>query len=255
MYPNRLKAKAQAGQSAYGTICTQGSVDSVEIAAHAGFDFVFVDGQHGTFTADAMRAAAAAIQTTTASPVVRVSASHDAGQIEYLLDSGYTTLVCPMVNTAQCAQALVDAAYYSPLGHRSTGSCRAAVHFGGDYYARINDELLLLVQIEHVDGVKNVDQIMATQGVGGCLVGPGDLSVSLGMSVAELGGDESAELDRALRTICDATRDVGKIPGIFASSPRQAHRRVEQGYRLVAVGYEFGVLGHAWRETAAQLNA
>lgn len=253
MKPNRLKAMLLAGEPAYGPVCTQGSVDSVEIAAHAGFDFVFVDGQHGGFNRESIREAARAVQTTQTTPLARVSASCDAGQIEYLLDSGYPALTFPMVNTARQAQRLVDAAYYPPLGHRSIGNCRATLYFGDDYYDKFNAELLLMVIIESIQAVQNIDEIMSIDGISGCQIGTSDLSASLGLPRTKLGGTDSKELDDAIARVCDATVAAGKIPGIYVNTPQQAQARVAQGFRYIVITYEFGIIADAWRNTIAQL--
>ncbi len=255
MKPNRMKSDLRAGRTIHGTICTQGTADSAELAARAGFDFVLMDWQHGGFNRESVREAARAVQTTDATPMARTSATSDPGQIEYLLDSGYPALTFPMVNTVEHARRLVDAAYYPPRGHRSIGNCRATLAFGDDYYVHANDELLLVPYLENVEAVENAAAIMATDGIDGCIIGTSDLTASLGLPLTKLGGTDNPDLDRAIERIYDATVNAGKIPGIYVNTPEQAKRRADQGFHCIVVGYEFGLLTAAMRGLVGKLKS
>lgn len=112
-----------------GTFCCLGSIDALELALHAGFDFAIADAQHGGFDAGDMHEAIRAADAADGVAVARIPANGLAA-VEGLLDVGYTSLLAPMVNTPEAAAELVDAVYYAPRGTRSISGCRASLCTG-----------------------------------------------------------------------------------------------------------------------------
>ena len=142
---NKLLSKLNREEVVIGTVCTLGSVESVEIACYAGFDFVVVDWEHGAFNSDRVRESLRAIQATGVAPVVRPPVASEC-YIEQLLDMGYLSMLVPMVNTPQRARDIATAACYPPLGMRSLSGTRAAMCYGNQYRNDFNAALLMMVR-------------------------------------------------------------------------------------------------------------
>lgn len=202
-----------------GTFCTLGSIEAIETVCHAGFDFVVVDGQHGAFSVDAMCHAIRAIDAAGVCAAARLPANGWA-YVEPLLDAGYSTLIAPMINTADAARAFVRAASFPPLGLRSQASCRASLRGGPEYYDQANKHLTLLPMIEHIDAVGQCGAILAEPGISGCLIGPADLKSSL----RGTGEIDSRQMDQAIAEVASVARRMDKWVGIAAGSIELAKR-------------------------------
>lgn len=215
-----------------GTFCTLG-VEVVELACHCGMDFVLIDGQHGSFDVAGLRHALRAADAAGCYPIARLPAQGGM-LIEPLLDAGYMTLIAPMVNSAEDAARLVDAAHYPPMGQRSQSGCRAATRQGADYRDRFNERFTLLVMIEHMRAVEQIDAILAVPGVAGCFIGPTDLASSLP-------GEGSAKrqaLDIAIERVRSATAAAGKIVGITAASAEEARLLSRRGFQVITISVD-----------------
>lgn len=245
MQPNRLKSKLLRGEPCLGAACVLGSVESVEIVCHSGYDFVLVDWEHGSFSRDQVRESVRAIQTTETTAIGRPY-SQGLGQIKWLLDMGYSGLLVPMVTDAAEARAVVEAAYYPPLGQRSQGASRANLFHGSDYREKNNDELLLMVIVEDVTGVDNCEQIAQVEGVSGIFIGATDLASSMGITLTTGGGP--AKYEQAVSRVHAACKHAGKIPGVATNAAQLARRRIEQGFTFLTLSTDFRILSKAMLE-------
>lgn len=218
---------------------------AAEVLGHQGFDSVTVDLQHGMVGFDTAIAMFQAISATPAIPFARV-ACNDLAQINRLLDAGAYGLICPMVSTPQDASRFARACRYPPLGNRSFGPARGALYGGADYFQHANREIVALAMIETVEGLENLDAIIATEGLDGIYVGPNDLCLALG--VAPSAESDEPIVKDAIARIVDTCRSAGKAAGIFCSSGNAAAMRVEQGFNLVTPGNDAALLGRAARQ-------
>jgi 4-hydroxy-2-oxoheptanedioate aldolase len=232
MRPNLSKQRARDGHLALGTMCNAASPMLGEWLGHSGYDFVVVDLQHGENNLDSVQVMLQALSCTPATPVVRVPANVPM-YIQRVLDLGAYGIIVPLVNTREEAEAAVASVRYAPRGARSFGPLRGAMYGGPDYFSKSADELLTLVMIETAQGLANVREIVAVDGVDGVFVGPSDLNISLGHSPEAPAIDEATE--RAIGTILAATQAAGKIPGVHAFSLDDAKRRAAQGFRYMTV--------------------
>jgi 4-hydroxy-2-oxoheptanedioate aldolase len=224
-----------------GTICGLASIDAVEIACHAGFDFVVLDAQHGNFSEAQMREGLRAVEAAGAFPIARLKANSFAS-VETLLDAGFPALIAPMVNSAKDASDLVRASYYPPLGLRSQSSCRASLRYGADYRARFNDDFALLAMIEHVDAVRNIDAIINLPGIDGVFVGPTDLASSL--------GEDTRRFDDLVETIRVAA--TGTILGTAVSDIPSALRMRDLGFQIISVSTDRRMLQTAFAAATSE---
>jgi 4-hydroxy-2-oxoheptanedioate aldolase len=182
---NRIKQSIEAGAAVHGVFLPFPSADMAEFLGHAGFDYLMIDGEHGPFElhacTDIVRASLAAGMV----PFVRVR-DRQPGTILGYLETGVFGILVPNIDSAEDAAAAVAAARYSPLGRRGAGSATRAAHFGltqtaTEYFSWANREIMVVGLIESELGIKNIDEILAVDGLDAVGLGPGDLAMSLGL--------------------------------------------------------------------------
>jgi len=249
MRENRVKRMWEAGQAALGGWLTVPSSFSAELMAHAGFDWLCVDLQHGVIDYQVAVTMLQAISTTETVPIVRVP-WNERGIIMKALDAGAYGVIVPIVNTAAEAESAVSACRYPPRGIRSHGPIRAALYGGRDYITRADEEVLCIVQVETEESVRNLDEILAVPGVDAAYIGPADLSLSLGLTAAS-DHDEPAFVE-AVQQVLDACKRHNVAPGAHAGNVVTARKRLEQGFLMVEMCDDAGSLA---RSAAADLKA
>jgi 4-hydroxy-2-oxoheptanedioate aldolase len=248
MRPNRLKRLWQDGKPALGGWLTVPSSVSAEAFAHAGFDWVCIDTQHGLIDYQVAVTMLQAISTTDAVPVVRVQ-WNDPGIIMKTLDAGAYGVIIPMVNTRAEAEAAAGACRYAPRGYRSYGPGRAVYYAGRDYFPNADDEVCCIPMIETKEALENLEEIMSVPGIDAVYIGPSDLSVSLGLPPA-YDHDEALFTD-AIDRVLDGCRRHGIVPGVHAGNPPTARKRIEQGFQMIEICDDGGSLA---RSAAAALR-
>jgi len=224
---------------------------AVEQYAAQGFDSVTVDLQHGSGDVGGLIPLLQAIALSGATSLVRVP-WNDPADVMRVLDAGAYGVICPMVNSAAEARALVAAGRYPPLGGRSAGPFRASHFAGADYVAAANDEILLLAMIETREAVANLDEILAVEGLDGVYVGPTDLALSLGKPPT-LAPDDT-EVLAAMAAIAAGARGRGLIAGIHTDGPDTARKRYAQGFHFCTLMNDVRVLVDATRRMVAELR-
>ena len=187
MKPNSLRARLQAGQPVVGTMIQEiASPFVVHAFANAGFDFVYVDTEHGRFGLESAAALIQTIRLTDMVPLVRVP-DNQYHLIARILDAGARGVMIPRVETREQAQRAVQAVRYPPLGQRGLAVARGHNDYQRQnslsFAEEANRENLVIVQIESKEAVDCVDEIISVPGVDIALIGPGDLSQSLGITL------------------------------------------------------------------------
>ena len=234
---------------------------AAELCATAGFDWLLVDGEHGpndlrsmlaTLQAIASAASDSKLTPYPSQPVVRIPHG-DAALIKQVLEIGATTLLVPMVETAEQARQLVRAMRYPPEGFRGVGSglarsSRWSAYPG--YLKEANERLCLLVQVETASALEQLDAIAAVEGVDGVFIGPADLSASMGF----LGQPGHPEVRAAIEAAIARILAAGKAPGILAVDETLARHYLGLGACFVAVGVEATMLAQATRALAARFK-
>jgi 4-hydroxy-2-oxoheptanedioate aldolase len=206
---------------------------SAETMAHQGWDSLTIDMQHGVVDYQAALAMLTAISTTETVPLVRVPWL-DPGIIMKMLDAGAYGVICPMINSAEEARRLVAACRYPPDGQRSFGPIRALLYAGADYATHANETVLSLAMIETRDGLDNLEEIAAVEGLDGFYVGPSDLSLALGCTPKL--DQEEAPVVEAIDRIVRVAKANGKAAGIHNMTPEYALRMIDKGYSFVTIG-------------------
>ena len=164
-----------------------------------------------------------------------------AENIKRVLDAGAWGIVVPMVNSRAEAEAAVSAAKYPPRGTRSLGGGMRAIRWAStaDEYSRhADDEILVVLQIEHIDGVEAADEILSVPGVDACFIGPNDLAASMGISLGIPLESDHPDMIAAVAEIKAACLRNGVAPGIHCSGPAGINQRIAEGFQFLAMASE-----------------
>mgnify|MGYP001819967750 CR=1 FL=1 len=224
---------------------------AAETMAHAGWDSVTVDLQHGFADIESTLAMFQAISTTDAVPLVRAT-WNDPLQIQRVLDAGVYGVICPVVNTREECEQFVGACRYPPVGYRSLGPTRARVYAGDDYAKYANETVVTFAMVETAAGLENIGDILTVPGLDGIFVGPGDLGLSL---VGQLGIDvHHPVVADAIRTIADKTRAAGKVAGIWCPSAEIALEMRTIGYQFLTIASDVRMLTAASQAAITQMR-
>lgn len=226
---------------------------AAEICAGSGFDWLLLDGEHAPNDLRSLLGALQSVAPYPTHPVVRIPHG-DAALIKQVLDIGATTLLVPMVESADQAAALARAMRYPPQGIRGVGSAIARSARWSrypDYLQEANERVCLLVQVESLAGLQNIEAIAAVDGVDGIFIGPADLAASMGYIGQATHPKVRATIDQAIGRILQA----GKAPGILCADVTLARHYLALGARFVAVGVDTTLLVRASAALAAQFKS
>ncbi|WP_158839206.1 aldolase/citrate lyase family protein [Polaribacter sp. L3A8] len=245
---NSFKQKALAQETSYGI--WNGLVDTVtaEIIAGAGFDWILVDGEHAPFDLRTIQLQLQTIAAYNVQVVVRPPVG-DTVLIKQLMDIGVQSLLVPMVETAAQATQLVKAMRYPPEGVRGVGTALARAskwNRTNNYFRDANNEMCLICQIESVEGIKNLDAILAVEGVDGVFIGPADLGASMGYLGKPSHPDVKAAVVKAIKTIIAA----GKTAGTLAVNQELVNFYKNAGANMFGVGVDTLLMAKATKELA-----
>lgn len=246
---NKFKHKIASGDLQIGVWNGLPDTYVAEILAGSGFDWILVDGEHAPFDLPHILRQQQAMSRFDVSVIVRPPVG-DPVLIKQILETGVQTLLIPMVDDAVEAALAYRAMQYPPKGIRGVGTAlsRAAQwNRVNDYFKRAGDEMCLIVQVENANGLKNIDEILAVEGVDGVFIGPADLAASLGY----LGQPEHPEVKAAIETVLKKTRAAGKLAGIMALNKPLADHYIACGANMVAVAVDSLLLAKAAKDTAS----
>jgi 4-hydroxy-2-oxoheptanedioate aldolase len=242
MRKNIALAKWRAGEQTIGAWLTLANTHTAELMAHAGFDWLCIDLQHGLLDYRDLLHMLPAISTTETTPLVRV-AGNDFKLINKALDAGAMGVIVPMVNNREEALAAIAACKYPPAGSRSYGPTRAALYGGRGYASEANEEIACIVMIETQEGLDNLEAIVTTPGLGGVYIGPGDLALALGLPAR--GDTDDPRHLAAVGKILDGCKRHAVPAGIHTGGLAYARRRLEAGFDFVTLGADAGFLMQA----------
>jgi 4-hydroxy-2-oxoheptanedioate aldolase len=255
MRPNAVKKALKAGRPSVGTWLSLGSITASRFMARAGFDWLNVDIEHSLVDWETATHMFASIAEAGCTALARVPANrHD--HIKRVLDNGAMGVVVPMVNSKSEAEAAVSAMLYPPAGTRSVGGSAHALNFSttaADYYAHANEELLVVLQCEHIQAVEHADAIFAVPGIDAIFVGPNDLSASMrGKDGKPPSGEATAQ---ALKHVLEMCKKHRVAPGIHCQSAEEATTRIEQGWQFIAIASELRLMLDGTKQMLGKLGA
>jgi len=226
-----IRARLHKGDTLIGTLITIPAPEVAEIMVEIGFDWLFIDTEHGSFDAQSAQGILQAVDHRCPC-VIRVP-TNDEVWIKKALDIGAAGIIAPGVNSAEEAERIVRMCKYPPRGLRGVGIGRA--HGYGlkfkEYVANANDDIAVILQAENTNAVENIAEIVQVPDVDAVLIGPYDLSASMG----KMGRINDDEVQAAIASVTECCRDAGIPLGIFADSAESAAPFIAQGYTLIAI--------------------
>jgi 4-hydroxy-2-oxoheptanedioate aldolase len=249
---NILKQRLKQGAVLHGIWLGLADPYAAEIAATADFDWLLIDGEHAPNNMRSISAQLAAIGAHGPAPVVRLR-DDDPAAIKQALDIGGQNLLIPMVNSADQALRAYRATRYPPEGIRGVGSSLArASRFSAipDYLTTANDQICLILQIESVEGLANLDAILAVEGVDALFIGPSDLAADMGY----LGQPNHPEVKAAVLDALARIRAAGKSAGVLSTEHDYTGDCKAAGANFVGVGIDVTILASALRNLADQFR-
>ena len=247
---NMLKKRLKEGKACVNAWLAIPSGFSAETMAQCGWDSVTVDMQHGVQDYHSMVACFQAMDKHPVTPLVRVP-WNEPGIIGKVLDGGAWGVICPMVNNAAEAKALVSYALYPPKGKRSNGPIRAGAYGSATpYQATANDEVLIIPMIETQEAIDNIDAILDVPGISGIYIGPSDLGLSLGL-VPKLDREEPQVLEIYEKLVA-AAKKRGQFAGIHNGTASYAAKMIGMGFQFVTIANDSGLMAMAARAAVAQ---
>ncbi|MGI8644544.1 MAG: HpcH/HpaI aldolase family protein [Thermomicrobiales bacterium] len=247
---NPLRQTLRDGGVAIGTFLAIPSPELVEICALAGFDFVLFDAEHGPISPETCYRMILAAEARGIPTLARIG-EHDRQVMLKYLDIGIGGVVVPQINDAETAREMVQALRYAPLGVRGVAGGRTYNYGLGeaavDLIPRLNERVLSSVQFEHIDALKNIDEILATPDLDVLFVGPNDLAQSMGFPGQPMHPEVQAIIDQ----VVTAAKGGPVALGTVAFDPESTKRQVERGFRLVAGNLPTLIAGAAKNYLAA----
>jgi len=250
---NPLKIKLRNNELTIGSWITLGHTAIAEIMAKAGFEWLTIDMEHSVITLDTAQQLIQVIEGCGVVPLVRIG-ENSPNIIKRVMDAGAYGVIVPMVNTKEQAEAAVKAVKYPPVGTRGVGLARAQGY--GDkfdeYAATVNEASVVIAQIEHIDAVNNIESILSVAGIDGCIIGPYDLSASLGIP----GDFAHPEVMAALKKVEQTCREKKVALGMHVIQPdyRLVIEQTAKGYSFIAFSLDILFLGNSVRQQMVRLK-
>nr|WP_216641717.1 HpcH/HpaI aldolase/citrate lyase family protein [Pandoraea apista] len=239
MQTNRFKARLAEGRQQIGIWSMLADSNAVEVLTQSEYDWILLDTEHAPNELPTVQAQLRTVAQGDVCAVVRVAAN-DPVLFKRVLDVGAQTVLVPMVDDVGAAERAVAAVRYPPAGLRGVSVATRANRYGldADYLQRANDEVCLLLQIESLEGLRNLQAIAHVPGVDGLFVGPSDLAAALG----HLGNPKHEDVQRAIFGALERCHEVGKPIGILMTDPALAARYLQAGFDYVAIATDIGIL-------------
>lgn len=251
MIENHFKQQIRSGEPVFGFYLWFASPELVEFMGIAGLDYVFIDAEHYAFGLETTQALARAAVYTGMTPIVRVP-KNDPEIILGYLETGVQGIIVPHVNTAHDAHAIVDAVKYYPAGKRGAGSGTRAASYGltqtsTEYFAEANRQTLIIALVEEEEGMQNMDEILAVDGIDCVSIGAGDLAMSMGFP-GEKDNPQVRQLVKQARAQIKASH---KVMGATVATPEAARQALADGALYITMSFG-NVLGNTVHDFLAK---
>ena len=248
-----LKEKINNRQFTLGSWITLGHSSIAEIMAQAGFDWLTIDMEHSAITLSEAQNLIQVIELSGVTPLVRVG-ENNPYLIKRVMDAGAHGVIVPMVNSADDAQKAVKSVKYPPYGFRGVGLARAQKYGAGfeNYKKWCEKESIVIVQIEHIDAVNNIESILSVEGVDGFIIGPYDLSGSMGKP----GEFTDAAFLAAVTKVKNAAARHNSLSGYHVIAPDvgELNEKKNDGYKFVAFSLDTMFLGQTCRNLVTEIR-
>lgn len=247
MLNTKLKEKLLNNELTIGSWITIGHPAIPEILASAGFEWLVIDIEHTTIDFSMVQVLITTIQSKGMAALVRVSKNEEV-VIKRVLDAGADGIIVPMICSVEDAKKAVEYAKYPPKGKRGVGLARAQQYGTGfdNYKKWVDEHLVVIAQIEHIDGINNLNEIIKVEGIDGTIIGPYDLSGSLGIP-GEYNKPIVVEALEKFKSICQSTKTS---MGFHVIDPDhlKLEEKINEGYNFIAFSTDFLFMGECARK-------
>ena len=248
-----LKNKLKNNELTIGSWITIGNSSVIEIMATAGFEWLCIDMEHTSIDLATAKMLITTIHANDMKALVRVSKNEEVA-IKKVMDMGADGVIVPMVKSKEDAQMAIDFVKYPPVGKRGVGLYRAQNYGIGfeEYKKWVDEESVIIAQIEHIEAVENIDEILAMDGIDGTIVGPYDLSGSMGYP----GEYHRNDVKDAIKRVELACKKHNKPYGfhVIESDPTKLQERIDEGCTFLAYSLDFFFLGDSARYGKSLVN-
>lgn len=231
---NPVKAALSQGKLQLGAWLNLGSSMAAETIASCDFDWVAVDAEHSLFDLNTIADCFRAIEARGKVPFVRAWDQHPV-TLARLLDAGAYGIIIPHVSTPETARQIASAMRYPPIGTRSAGTGRIAA-MGADYRTTIDSQVMVIPQIEDMEGIDNADAIMAVEGIDVGFLGPNDLALSMGVNPGH------PDHEAAIQKMLAACKKAGKPCGIPVREAPGIKKRIADGFQFIDTASDLRLL-------------
>jgi len=237
MVISEIKRKFKSGQASIGSWMQIANASVAEIMGKAGYDWVAVDLEHGHFSSQILPDIFRALELGYTMPFARIAQCHPR-DIKQALDAGAKGIIIPMVGSASQLRQGIEWAFYPPRGLRGVGYSRANL-FGKSFESHIEKSLnntLIVAQVEHIRAVEKLDEILQVEGLDAIMVGPYDLSASMGLK----GRFQDQRFIETIRQISQIARLYNVPMGLHVVKPvlGELEKAIEEGYQFIAYGID-----------------
>ena len=236
---NRLREEWRQKRPTFGAIATILSIQTVQIMARSGLDWIIVDLEHGPIDLTSAHAMITATSGTACVPFARIAAN-EAHLAKAPMDIGALGINFPMISSRAEAEKAVRCLRYPPRGDRLWGPFHAPFRWGvsmQDYMATADDDMICMITIEHVEAIDRIDEIMATPGIDVAVIGPGDLATSINKRGQIDDPEVQALIARAEAGILNSGVPIGGV----ARTAEQANAMIDRGYLALALGFDWSL--------------
>ncbi len=252
---NPLKKTLKSGGVVLGTMIGHLRLPAVAVMMkNAGWDFVFVDCEHGSFAQSHLADFCIAARGVNLPTIVRVPSIHEPQRLYQTLDLGASGLLCPQTETKEEVESVIHATKYYPMGQR--GMATRNVHTswgkykGAELTARLNQETMIVLQIESKKAVENLEQLIAVPGVDAVFIGPNDLSQTLGIP----GDPNHPEVQKYVERTLEICRKANMPCGVHAFDVESAMKWIQKGMRFMGLGNDAIWLMDSSQKAAAEVR-
>lgn len=239
-----LKKKIRNGEVTVGSWMQISHPTIAEVLAKAGYEWIVIDMEHGAFATSELPNIFRAIELQGSQPFVRLAVGLRK-DVKSALDSGATGIIIPMIESAKQVQDTINEIYYPSKGIRGVGFSRANL-FGKEfdnYHANVNDSLTIVAQIEHIAAIKNLDEILAVEELDALMIGPYDLSASMGIA----GQFSHPDFIEALKQFKEKCIQSKKTMGFHIVKPdiKQLKIKIDEKFKFLAYSLDGTFLNYA----------
>jgi 2-keto-3-deoxy-L-rhamnonate aldolase RhmA len=249
-----LRKRVLAGEFVYGMMIRQArDPGAPSIFAAAGYDFVFIDMEHGNYNMETVADLIRGAKSAGIAPVIRIPRL-ETFFISRVLDAGAEGIMIPMTSTKEQAEEIVRFSKYNPLGQRGFGNQTGQTDYKplktADFLKESNEHTLIVAQIETQEAVENVDSILSVEGIDVGLIGPNDLSISLG--IPDQMGSEI--IIRAIDKVVETAKKKGKASGIHIGNMEVIRKWRAKGMTVLAYSTDIAFMYSASKSSLEELK-